>query len=120
MNTAHQVLSEVAKAGQRREEESKEWNKLVRECRTSRWLAVVWLGIFAFFGLVGALVMFRHLVGFGFIYLAPVAFLAVTSPLIFAGQRRRERALFALIAREAPDLSQKLRTEGIAQSGSRE
>jgi hypothetical protein len=61
----------------------------------------------------GGLMVWNHQSSFVLLYAAPVAFLAITSPLIFAGHRRREKALLALLAREAPDVFERLREEGI-------
>lgn len=71
--------------------------------------------MFGFFALLGAILMFNRPDIFRPIYFMPVAFLAITSPMIFAGQRKRERALLAIIAEEAPELSLKLKNEGIAE-----
>jgi len=103
----------TARAGQRHEKDERTWAQLVHEWRGARWLPLVWLAMFACFAVVGGFVFTR---GTGFnrlIYLAPTAFLAITSPLVVLGPRRREKALLAAIAQEAPELARKLEREGI-------
>jgi len=113
MNTAHQVLEETARVEQRRGNDEEAWTQLVREWRGARWLPLVWLAMFACFAVVGGFV-FAPGAGFnGLIYLAPTAFLAITSPLVILGPRRREKALLTAIAQEAPELARKLAREGI-------
>lgn len=113
MNTAHQVLEEIAQVEQHHEYDERAWAQLVREWRGARWLPLVWLGMFALFAVVGF--VFSRPAGLnGLIYLAPLAFLAITSPLVVLGPRRREKALLAIIAREAPELAGKLKRDGIA------
>lgn len=113
MNTAHNVLDETARVEQCHEQDLQAWAQLVREWRGARWLPLAWLAMFACFAVVGGFV-FAPGPGFnGLIYLAPTAFLAITSPLVILGPRRRERALLAAIALEAPELARKLEREGI-------
>lgn len=113
MNTAHQVLEEIARVEQRHENDEKAWTQMIREWRGARWLPLVWLGMFALFAVVGGFVFTRQVGLNGLIYLAPTAFLALTSPLVILGPRRREKALLAIIARETPELASKLKRDGI-------
>lgn len=113
MNSAHQVLQEIAQIEQRRENNEQARAHLVSEWRGARWLPLAWLGLFALFAVVGGFVFTRQAGFNGLTYLAPTAFLAITSPLVILGPRRREKALLAVIAREAPELARKLEREGI-------
>jgi len=113
MNSAHQVLQEIAQVEQRRENNEQAWTQLVSEWRGARWLPLAWLGMFALFAVFGGIVLARQAGLNGLIYLAPTAFLAITSPLVILGPRRREKALLAAIAREAPELARKLERDGI-------
>ena len=103
---------DVTSARERRDEDERKWDDLVSQCRTSAWLGVAWLGLFLFFALMGGFMLSRF-DEVRAIYFAPVAFLAITSPMIFVGQRRREGALLAMISRDAPHLFQKLKDAGI-------
>lgn len=113
MNTAHRVVEECARVEQRCENDEKAWTQLVSEWRGARWLPLAWLGMFALFAVVGGFVFARQAGLNGLIYLAPTAFLAITSPLVILGPRRREKALLEIVAREAPELARKLSREGI-------
>src|SRR5688572_26256440 len=112
MNTAHHMIKETRAAHDSREAATQAWSTLVREFRSTRWVAASWLGIFAMFALIGAWFVSSR-PDLRLIYLPPVAFLALTSPILFLAQRRREEALLRMIAREAPILTQKLQAEGI-------
>ena len=113
MNTAHHVLEQTARAQRRHEKDERTWAQLVHEWRGARWLPLAWLAMFACFAVVGGFVFARQAGFDGLIYLAPTAFLAITSPLVILGPRRRERVLLAAITREAPELARKLEREGI-------
>lgn len=113
MKTAHQVLEETARVEQRHEYDERAWAQLVSEWRGARWLPLAWLGVFALFAVVGGFVFARQPGLNGLIYFAPTAFLAITSPLVILGLRRREKVLLTAIAREAPELARKLAREGI-------
>ncbi|MBX3749698.1 MAG: hypothetical protein KF897_06395 [Opitutaceae bacterium] len=113
MNTAQHVVEATVRAGECLEKNERTWAQLVHEWRGARWLPLVWLAMFACFAVVGGFVFARQAGFNGLIYLAPTAFLAITSPLVVMGPRRRERVLLAAIAREAPELARKLEREGI-------
>ena len=112
MNTAHQALIAEKISRESRKTEGM-WNELVQQCRRPNLLGIVWLGMFAFFALLGTLFVLSRPDAFRPIYLGPVAVLAITSPLIFAKSRRKERALLAIISQKTPQLAQKLKAEGI-------
>jgi len=88
------------------------WSNLIRDWRASRWVAATWLGVFALFAAMGAWFVAGR-PELRLIYFPPVAFLALTLPVLFFTQFRRERALLMLITQEAPELSKRLKTEGI-------
>jgi hypothetical protein len=112
MNTEHYIIRETRAAHENREAATQSWNNLVREFRSARWVAASWLGILALVALIGVLFVSTR-PELRLLFLPPVAFLALTSPILFLAQKRREAALFSIIAREAPMLSQKLQADGI-------
>lgn len=113
MNTTHQVLEEIARVERHHEHDEQAWAQLVRDWRGARSLPLVWLAMFVFFAVFDGIVFSRQTGVTSLVYLAPTAFLAITSPLMILGPRRREKALLAIIAREAPELARKLESEGI-------
>jgi hypothetical protein len=112
MNTAHHIIREARAVHESREAATETWNNLVREFRSARWVAASWLGILALVALIGVFFVASR-PELRLVYLPPVAFLALTSPILMLAQRRREAALFSIIAREAPMLAQKLEADGI-------
>ncbi len=113
MSTAQHVAEETVRAGECLSKNERTWGQLVHEWHGARWLPLVWLAMFACFAVVGGFVFTRQAGLNGLIYLAPTAFLAITSPLVILGPRRREKALLGAIAREAPEVARKLAREGI-------
>ena len=114
MNTAHQILTETTLARERREIERRMWSELLRARETQSVLALVWLGMFGLFALFGGVFMSSRAADILLIYSTSVAFLAITSPILFAGRRRKEKALLAIIAQEAPQLFKRLHDEKVA------
>ncbi len=112
MNTGRKIIREARDVHETRQAATETWNSLVREFRSARWVAASWLGILALVALIGTLFVSSR-PELRLIYLPPVAFLVLTSPVFFLAQKRREAALFRIIANEAPMLSQKLQAEGI-------
>ena len=108
MNASTQIRS----ARQSRDQ-ANEWDNIVSVSRTSKWIKATWLASSGLFALLGAFLVFNHQPTLISVYAAPVAFLAITAASHYAVQRRREKTLFMIIAREAPELSRKLRGEGI-------
>jgi hypothetical protein len=47
------------------------------------------------------------------IVLTPIVFLAVTSPILIIAHRKKHQAITTIIAKYSPQLSQRLRDEGI-------
>ena len=111
MNTDH-VIKDARAAQESREAAAQTWINFVRDCRTARWMTATWLGVFALCPLMGALFVSSR-PELRLVYFPPVAFLALTSPILFLAQRRREEALLRMVAMEAPILTQKLQAEGI-------
>jgi hypothetical protein len=116
MNSGHHIVREIRAAHQSREEAARTWNNLVHDRQAALWITATWLGVFALIALCGAwLVSSRP--ELRLLYFPPVAFLAITSPIIVLAQQRRERALLRLIAQEAPELSERLKRSGVQVSG---
>ena len=112
MNTGHHIIKESRAAHDSREEAAQNWSNLVRDCRAARWIAATWLRVFALCALMGALFVSSR-PELRLVYFPPVAFLAITSPIIFITQRKKESALLILITQEAPELSRRLKAEGL-------
>lgn len=115
MKTAHELLADETLARLHPDEEERKWETLVRRCRTSRrqmpFLAqiIMTLALLAVFAGIG-----RQTGDYRGIYVVTGVFLFIGVPVRLWNLRKREQALLAMIALEAPPLYRRLRDEGIA------
>ena len=115
MKTAHEVLADEMIARSHREEEERKWTTQVSRCRTPRgqmpFLAqfILSIGLLAAFAVIG-----RQTGDYRGTYIVLAAFFLICVPMHLWNLRRKERALFVMIAQEAPQLYRRLKDEKIA------
>lgn len=115
MKTAHELLADETLVRLHRDEEEKKWETLVRRYRSSRrqmpFLAqfIMTIALLAVFTVIG-----RQTGDYRGIYVVAGAFLFIGVPIRLWNLRKRERALLAMIAQEAPQLYRRLKNESIA------
>jgi len=115
MKTAQEVLADEMNARSHREVEEQKWATLVSRCRTPRgqipFLAqfVLSIGLLALFATIG-----RQTGDYRGTNIVLGMFFFICVPMHLWNLRRRERALFVLIAQEAPQLYRRLKDEKIA------
>jgi hypothetical protein len=115
MKTADEVLADDSIVRMHREEEERTWMTLVKRCRTPRGqtpflaqfiMSIALIAVFAFIG---------HQTGdYRGIYIVAGVFLLICVPVHLWNLRGRDKALFAMIEQEAPQLYRRLKDEKIA------
>lgn len=113
MKNNDQIVEGLSGKTQSRQMATVEWDNLLRERQIARILPMVWFSCFLLLSAIGAILTVKRGGHLGVFALSSTVFLILTSPLIFIGGRRSERALISVISREAPELSKKLKGEGV-------
>jgi hypothetical protein len=110
MTTPQQVLFDLNVARLRAEEEERKWTRLRRECQAPTILGITFGCVLLILFIVGMLKNYstdwKDLAAL----FTPVLLMA---PGVMVAYQRKQRALIAIIAAEAPELSRKLKTNGI-------
>ncbi|MEN9634235.1 MAG: hypothetical protein RL077_2639 [Verrucomicrobiota bacterium] len=97
-----------------REATEKKWAELVSRCRAPRWGAPFWYQSAIFLVLLGYFRFASQPGDYRGVMVVTAIYLICCVPSYVVSQRKREKALLAMIEREAPELYRKLQHEDIA------
>ena len=114
MKTASEVLLEEATARTQRAATEKKWADLVSQCRAPKWRSPFWFQSALFLVFLGYFRFASPPGDYRGIAVITAMFLLYGVPSYVMSQRRREKALLAIIEQEAPQLYRKLQHEGVA------
>lgn len=111
MKSADEVLLQEKTKQLRRTQDQAGWDAIIRDCRAPRWPSLIALLVWPV--AICALLYRENPMAFRPVYGAAAAGFAYVAIRFALACYRRERGLRALIAREAPELAEKLQREAV-------